>query len=269
VAEATDAFDRYRLNDAVGAVYRFIWNDLADWYVEAIKPRLYGDQPGGDVARAVAAEVFDVALRLLHPAMPYITETLWKRFPGRADDASISVAAWPRPEAGRADAEAVATFGALQDLVGAARSIRAEYGVQPGQTVRASISAPGPLTRAALEHLGSTVRRLARVSELADAGTEATGDATGAAHAVLPDGATLAIPLGDLVDVERECARLRDEEGRLDTLLGAQEKKLANEQFVARAPADVVQREREKLGAWREQLSALRQKRDHLGCGAA
>ena len=85
--EATEAYERFRLNEAAAAVYRFLWSDLADWYIEQIKPRLYGDQPGGDVARAVAAQTFDVALRLLHPVMPFITETLWRRFPGRAPEA--------------------------------------------------------------------------------------------------------------------------------------------------------------------------------------
>ena len=86
----------FRLNEAAAAVYRFIWSDLADWYIEQVKPRLYGDQPGGDVARAVVAQTFDVALRLLHPVMPFITEALWRRFPGRPETASISVAPWPR-----------------------------------------------------------------------------------------------------------------------------------------------------------------------------
>ncbi|HJX86448.1 MAG TPA: valine--tRNA ligase, partial [Gemmatimonadales bacterium] len=83
VREATEAYERFRLNEAAAAVYRFIWSDLADWYIEQIKPRLYGDLPGGDVARAVATQTFDVALRLLHPVMPFVTEALWRRFPAR------------------------------------------------------------------------------------------------------------------------------------------------------------------------------------------
>jgi valyl-tRNA synthetase len=90
VVEVTEALERFRLNEAAASAYRFIWSDLADWYIEQIKPRLYGDQPGGDVARAVAAQTFDVGLRLLHPVMPFITEALWQRLPGRAPEASIS-----------------------------------------------------------------------------------------------------------------------------------------------------------------------------------
>ena len=100
VREATEAYEKFRLNDAAAAVYHFLWSDLADWYIEQVKPRLYGDVPGGDVARAVAAQTFDVALRLLHPVMPFVTEALWRRFPGRPPEASISVAPWPGPTRG-------------------------------------------------------------------------------------------------------------------------------------------------------------------------
>ena len=156
VREATDAYEKFRLNEAAGAVYRFLWSDLADWYIEQIKPRLYGDVPGGDVARAVAVQTFDVALRLLHPVMPFVTETLWRRIPGRPSEASISVAPWPRSDARADDPAALAEFGLVQQLVGAIRGIRAEYGVQPGQTVRAFVSqdggAPSPAPRARARH---------------------------------------------------------------------------------------------------------------------
>src|SRR5262249_34386479 len=153
VVEATAAYERYRLNDAASAVYRFLWNDLADWYLEIIKPRLYGEQPDGDVARSVVTQVFDVALRLLHPIMPFITETLWTRLPNRPADASIARSEWPRTDRRANDPRAVAEFAALQELVGAVRSIRAEYAVQPGQSVRVALTAPGTATSAAIRQL--------------------------------------------------------------------------------------------------------------------
>ncbi len=266
VAETTAAYERFRLNDAAQCAYRFLWNDLADWYVEAIKPRLHGSQPGGEVARAVVTQVFDVGLRLLHPAMPFITEALWKRLPGRPATASISVAPWPRPDPRAVDPDALARIGALQEIVGAVRSIRAEYAVPPGQTVRVAAANPGPHVEWAIRELGATITRLARASavELRSDGADARGGAT----AVLTDGTTLTVPLGDLVDVERECARLADEGRRLAALVAGQERKLANEQFVARAPAEVVQRERDKLAAWREQVAALSARRERLGCAS-
>jgi len=263
VREATEAYERFRLNEAAAAVYRFIWSDLADWYIEQIKPRLYGDLPGGDVARAVATQTFDVALRLLHPVMPFVTEALWRRFPARPADASISVAPWPRPDCRAEDAAALREFGLVQELVGAIRGIRAEYGVQPGQPVRVVVSRDGGAPDPALGRERATVSRLAKVSELAfREPTERVGG-----HAVLSDGTSVFVPLGDAIDVGRECGRLSSEVDRLGQLVTSQEKKLGNVQFVSRAPADVVDRERQKLAGWREQREVLVRKRELLGCG--
>ena len=261
IAEATEGFERLRLNDGANAAYRFIWNDLADWYLEAIKPRLYGDQPGGDVARAVAVHTFDIALRLIHPVMPFITETLWRRLPGRTADETIMLAPWPTPDAGASDAPALAEFGAAQDLIGAIRSIRAEYNVQPGQAVRVTVGNAGPVVTAALATVGPIVQRLAKLSHL----TIGSADEGAAATAVLTDGTSVTVPLGDLVDVAKESARLGTEIDRLGQAIGALEKKLGNEQFVSRAPADVVAKEREKLVGWKEQQSVLAAKRAKLG----
>jgi valyl-tRNA synthetase len=263
VREATEAYEKFRLNEAAGAVYRFLWSDLADWYIEQIKPRLYGDVPGGDVARAVAVQTFDVALRLLHPVMPFVTEALWRRIPGRPPQASISVASWPRADSRAEDPQALAEFGLVQQVVGAIRGIRAEYGVQPGQTVRAFVSQDGRAPSSALERERGTVVRLAKLSELVlGESAERVGG-----HAVLPDGTAVFVPLGDAIDVARECDRLAAEAERLRALLTSQEKKLDNQQFVARAPAEVVVREREKLVAWTDQREVLLQKRERLGCG--
>ncbi len=262
VREATDAYQRFRLNDAAGAVYHFIWSDLADWYIEQVKPRLYGDVPGGDVARAVAAQTFDVALRLLHPIMPFITEALWRRFPGRDEEASISVAPWPTPDPRAHAPEALTSFGLVQELVSAIRVIRAEYGIQPGQAVLAFVSSENPKTVAAFQSERATIVRLAKLSDLSfDEHRE-----RGGGHAVLSEGTALFVPLGDAIDLRRECGRLSSEVERLIRLVESQERKLGNEQFVSRAPSDVVQRERQKLTTWKEQYDVLVKKRELLGC---
>jgi len=262
VVEATEAYERFRLNEAAGAVYRFIWSDLADWYIEQVKPRLYGDQQGGDVARAVVAQTFDVALRLLHPVMPFITEALWRRFPGRPEAASISVAPWPRHDQRAQDPAALRDFGLVQELIGAIRGIRAEYGVQPGQVVRAVVRGSDEATSATLEQERATIIRLARLSALAfDQNHERVGG-----HAVLSDRTTVFVPLGEAIDIGRECGRLGTEVDRLLRLVESQEKKLGNEQFVSRAPSEVVDRERQKLTTWKEQRDVLVKKRELLGC---
>jgi valyl-tRNA synthetase len=262
VIEATEAFARFRLNDAAAAIYRFIWSDLADWYIEQVKPRLYGDVPGGDIARAVLAQTLDVALRLLHPVMPFITEALWRKFPGRASSASISVAPWPAADPRARDQEALQQFGLVQELVGAIRAIRAEYGVPPGQAVRAHLTSDNATMAVAVREERSTVLRLAKLSDLV---LEESGERVGG-HAVLSDGSAVFVPLGEAIDVGRECSRLGGEVERLIRLVESQEKKLGNQQFVSRAPSDVVERERQKLISWREQYEVLVRKRELLGC---
>jgi valyl-tRNA synthetase len=263
VAEATAAYQRFRLNDAATAIFHFIWSDLADWYIEQVKPRLYGDMAGGDVARAVAAQTFDVALRLLHPIMPFITEALWRRFPGRPEDASISASPWPSPDSRAVDSEALKEFGMVQELVSAIRGIRAEYGVQPAQVVRAVVTGDNGATATALKQERPTIMRLAKLSDLTlGESSERVGG-----HAVLSDGTAVFVPLGDAIDVGRECSRLGTEVDRLARLVESQEKKLGNQQFVSRAPPDVVQRERQKLTTWQEQREVLVKKRELLGCG--
>ncbi len=261
VVEATEAYERFRLNEAAAAIYRFIWSDLADWYIEQVKPRLYGEQAGGDVARAVVTQTFDVALRLLHPVMPFITEALWRRFPGRPETASISVAPWPRLDPRAEDPEALRDFGLVQEVIGAIRGIRAEYGIQPGQVIRAVVTR-NDARSAALEQERNTITRLAKLSALTlGENRERVGG-----HAVLSDGSAVFVPLGDAIDIGRECSRLGSEVERLTRLLESQEKKLRNEQFVSRAPEDVVERERQKLTSWREQTDVLVKKRELLGC---
>jgi len=261
VAETTEALERFRLNDAVGTLYHFVWDELADWYVEQVKPRLYGDARGGDVARAILAHIFETVLCLLHPAMPFVTEELWQALPGPRDG-TLAGARWPVVQTDLRDAEAEARFGLVQGLVSAVRNIRAEYGVAPARAVRVFVQ---PATLDAAEACNAeqrTIERLGRIERL-----ERSAPPSGVgAHAVLADGSAVFVPLGDAIDVERECGRLRDEVTRLDTQLAAVARTLGNERFLAKAPADVVARERAKESSWREQRATLVEKLRVLGC---
>jgi len=258
VREATTNYEKFRLNEAASAVYHFLWSDLADWYLEQAKPRLYGSEPGGDVARAVISRTFEVALAVLHPIMPFVTETLWGRFPGRAVKATLTRTPWPRPDARAAAPEAEHGFALVQELVGAIRQIRAEYGVEPGKAVNVRVSR----AHEAFRQEDGCIRRLAKVGSLSyGAPLPEPG-----ANAVLADGTSIYIALGDLVDVQKECERLGAEAARLAQLIAGQRTKLGNEQFVSRAPANVVQHERGKLAALEQQLAALTEKREQLGC---
>ena len=144
----------------------------------------------------------------------------------------------------------------------AIRVIRAEYGIQPGQAVLAFVSSENPKTVAAFQSERATIVRLAKLSDLSfDEHRE-----RGGGHAVLSEGTALFVPLGDAIDLRRECGRLSSEVERLIRLVESQERKLGNEQFVSRAPSDVVQRERQKLTTWKEQYDVLVKKRELLGC---
>ncbi len=270
VRETTEHLEKFRLNDAVGTPYHFLWDDFADWYLEEIKPRLRGEAGGreaggGEAARAVAAHVFDTVLRLLHPAMPFITETLYRRLPGR-DDASIVVAPWPAADAGREDPEAERGFAFVQALVDAVRAIRADYGVKPGQPVDVAVTRLGAGARAAVAAEREAVMRLARIGALDLEDGAGARPAVAGAHALLPDGADLFVALRGVIDVAKECAKLDAELQRLDRQIAGLRTKLANSGFTGQAPADVVERERTKEREWSVKREALAAKLAALGC---
>jgi valyl-tRNA synthetase len=261
VADTTEALERFRLNDAANRVYHFLWDELADWYLEQVKPRLYGEAQGGHVARGILCRVLETTLRLLHPVMPFITEELWGHIPGEREPL-LATAAWPVVQSALVDDEAEDRFGRVQALITTVRTIRAEYGVPPSATVHAHVQPASPETVEALNAEQRTIVRLAKIGRLRrDGRPEDVG-----AHDVLPDGTSIFVPLGDAIDVAQECGRLRRERERLDELLRGVAHKLANRQFVERAPADVVEREREKQRSWREQRDGLAEKLLSLGC---
>ncbi len=262
VRSATESYQRFRLNEASSTIFHFLWSDFADWYLEQSKPRLYGSAPGGDTARAVATTVFDIALRLLHPIMPFITETLWRRLPTSPTGASIARAPWPVADDLADDPAVVDRFGAVQEIITAIRALRAEYGVAPGALVQVTLADASPRVVAAVADEAETIRRLAKVEALVIGPPPSGASAT----VVLDDSTAVVVPLGDLIDITRECARLQSEANKLEGLVAGQERKLANEQFVARAPAAVIEKEREKTEAWRAQAAALRDKCRALGC---
>jgi valyl-tRNA synthetase len=264
VVAATEAYRKFRLNEAALAIYHFLWSDLADWYLEQIKPRLYGDQPGREVARAVVARVFEVALQLLHPIMPFITEELWQRMPGRIVRGWIGKSRWPEPDARAADPEALAGFARVQELVDKARSVRSDFGIEPGKIIPIEI----PVTERAVLEEKATVERLVKgtVSTAAPGATRVVGAGGMTVSIVMTGGGEVAVDLGDAIDLPKECARLTAEIDRLARLIQSQEGKLANEQFVSRAPPAVVDRERKKLGDWQEQSRVLADRRRVLGC---
>jgi valyl-tRNA synthetase len=266
--EVTRHLEAFRPHEAASSVYHFFWDELADWYIELVKPRFRGD--AGEASRSAAAatlvEVLDGVFRLLHPFMPFVSETLWQRLPtpaGREREESLVVARWPERRPEREDAAAEGEIAALQELIGAIRTLRSEYNVPPGQRVVVRLGGVPDGLQRALTAEGRALRPLAGVGEVVAAGAGPSGEA--GASAVLRNGAELFLPLADVIDLERERGRLRKELERIDGQLRGVAAKLASEQFVARAPVEVVERERAKEASFRDQRDRLQQKLEALG----
>ena len=265
VLDATEQLESFRLDEAAKTCFEFAWNDLADWYVEAVKPRLAaaaGAAPDVAAAHAVLAYCFDTVLRLLHPVVPFLTEELWQMLPGRQADDLLAVATWPTVPSTFPKLARDSEFARVQEAISKIRAIRAEYRVPPKTRLAAAIKPRSESIRAAFDGERDTIVRLAQLSELQlDGGLHGAG-----AHAVLGDGSEVFVALADAIDLRQECQRLLGELTRLEQQLAALDAKLTNKNFIARAPAEVVAKEREKERAWRDQRQALADKLKSLGC---
>ena len=245
----TQAIEAYRFNDAAGAVYRFVWNQVCDWYLELLKPVFNGeDETAKAEARACAAHVLEETYKLLHPFMPFMTEELWDHTAAR--DGLLCHAAWPQPAF--EDGEAAADINWLVDLVSGVRSVRAEMNVPAGAMAPLVITGANAATRARLERHDAAIRRLARIESIATADEAPRG----AAQIVVGE-ATVCLPLGDLIDLKAETARLEKAHAKAADEAARIEKKLANEKFVANAKPEVVEAEREKLTEAKETAARL------------
>ena len=263
----TEGLERFRTHDVSDRLYHFVWGDFADWYLELIKPRMLG-KSGDDslqAARATLVVVLDGILRLLHPLTPFVTSALWERLPwpaGADRPEALIVAPWPELDADLVDEESEQRLGELQELVTQVRSLRKEYSVPEGSGVTLRLSGiEGPF-KTVVEEQGNTLQRLAKVEacefhEDGDGGNADGSDAVGA-HAVLKNGVEVFIPLEGVIDIARERERLQEEVDRLDAQVGGTRGKLSNDGFLKGAPPDIVDREREKLSSFEEQLNKLR-----------
>ncbi|MGI6367922.1 MAG: valine--tRNA ligase [Anaerolineae bacterium] len=252
VQDVTRLIDAYQLGEAGRQVYEFLWGDYCDWYIEMTKTRLRGeDASSAQAARRVLVYVLDGALRLLHPYMPFVTETLWQYLPHEGE--ALIVAQWP--QVGAQDAEAAEQVEGLRELVRSIRNARTEHDVDPARRIAAIIAA-GQRT-AFLAAQSAVLANLARIApEALSIGTQVSTVPERALSLVTADYEAF-LPLESLVDVEKEKERLGRELANLDKELQRVTTLLANERFTAKAPADVVAREREKLTAYTEQRARL------------
>jgi valyl-tRNA synthetase len=261
IASVQGLFDIQQYGEAARQIDDFLWAEFADWTIEISKNTLYNGSEGEKAAvRRVLLHIIDCGLRLLHPFMPFVTEELWRYLPDRAT--ALIVAPWPTPDRAYLDEAAEREMSTLIALVRGIRNVRDEYGVEPGRRITAFARAD------AMAHVIGDNRalfsRLCNVAELSLLAADAP--APEQAASIVEGDVTVFLPLADFIDIAAECARLEKERGKLSEQAAKTEAQLGNEQFVARARPDVVERERARLADLRASIARLDERVNAL-CG--
>ncbi|CAN7419287.1 valine--tRNA ligase [Rhizobium sp. LjRoot30] len=251
--DVTEAIESYRFNEAAGGLYRFVWNQFCDWYLELLKPVFGGEDAGAkEEAQSCVAYVLDEIYKLLHPFMPFMTEELWAHTAGEGVErpSLLCHAEWPAPS--YADDTAADEINWLIDLVSGIRSVRSEMNVPPSATAPLVVVAANEITRARLERHDAAIKRLSRVETISTADAAPKGSAQ-----IVVGEATACLPLGSLIDLTAEKARLDKATAKVDQEIGRIKGKLSNEKFVANADPAVVEAERERLVELEAQKASL------------
>ena len=251
--DVTEAIESYRFNEAAGSLYRFVWNQFCDWDLELLKPVFGGEDAGAkEEAQSCVAYVLDEIYKLLHPFMPFMTEELWAHTAGEGVErpSLLCHAEWPAPS--YADDTAADEINWLIDLVSGIRSVRSEMNVPPSATAPLVVVAANEITRARLERHDAAIKRLSRVETISTADTAPKGSAQ-----IVVGEATACLPLGSLIDLAAEKARLDKATAKVDQEIGRIKGKLSNEKFVANADPAVVEAERERLVELEAQKASL------------
>ncbi|MDR1075094.1 MAG: valine--tRNA ligase [Xanthomonadaceae bacterium] len=279
-AEAQVQFAAYRFDLLAQALYEFAWNEFCDWFVELAKPALNGsDSEAAASTRHTLLYVLEALLRLLHPLIPFVTETLWRQVVphldaelagklaaarlGNGAAPSISLRAYPVPDrafAGYGQAETDVEW--LKAMVSALRRVRSELGVSPSKTIRLLLRGGGENDSARLDRFESQLRFLLKLESIEWLRTDASAPASATA---MVGELRLLVPLEGLVDLDAERARMDKEIRRVDSEIAKCNGKLGNPTFVQNAPAAVVEQERVRLLDWNNQLAGLKEQRQRLG----
>jgi len=266
-AEVNGALETYRFHEAANCIYDFFWGEFCDWYLELIKPRLNFEE-GADKSAARAAcanlvNLFDASLRLLHPVMPFITEEIWQAiYEGKPPVKSIALTAYPQADEKQFDLAAETEMAILQDLIVSVRNLRAELKIEPKVKAPIEVFAHEPEIRKLIEENRGAIERLANVDKIRFV-DGSLSKLAGARHTARFD---VHLVYERKIDVAAECERLKKEMEKIEKGIASGQKQLGNEQFLAKAPASVV----ENLRKQQQELAVLREKtqtkRKELGC---
>ena len=259
--DVTNMLEKFELGEAGRMVYDFIWGEVCDWYIELAKPRLYNKENAAERATAqhVLSTVLVSAMQLLHPYMPFITEEIYQCLPHKGQ--SIMVSAWPFAKEELIDDEAERIMNAIMDSIKAVRNMRAEVNVPPGKKVPAIMLAAADL-KAGIEANANYIHLMGGISDLEVLDLEA--DKPENAMATVVSGVEVYLPLAGLIDVEKENARLSKELAAIDKELARVEGKLNNAGFLAKAPEDVIAKEKAKAEELTKKQAAILERLAYL-----
>ncbi|MBW1870692.1 MAG: valine--tRNA ligase, partial [Deltaproteobacteria bacterium] len=259
VAAVEQALEAYRLNEAAATVYNFFWHELCDWYVEMIKPVLNGRD--GQAARAecqrVLVQVLDFSLRLLHPFTPFVSEEIWQKLPlAQRNSQYLVSSSWPQIEQIPEDKEALQQIGWVIEAVSGIRNIRGESDLPPGKPIPAHILCNDEAVRKTLEEHSDTIKHLGRLSDLILAKPDQRPDQSAI---FVAKNVEVCVPMSGLIDFAVEKNRLLKDIKKIDADRQRSAKKLQNENFLGRAPEQVVEKERQKLAEFEAKQAKLKE----------
>jgi valyl-tRNA synthetase len=264
IEQMNDALTNYRFHDGAQSVYQFFWGDFCDWYIEWVKP----DLQSADKERAVVAwrnlfAVFEAALRLLHPFMPFLTEELWHQFPQRAGAKSIALERFPEVREDWRNDAALEDFVLLQEIITAVRNIRAEMKLDPKKKVAAELSVADEVARASVESNRDGIVRLGILTDL-----KITGGRLERGGGAMRSSAKfdLRIEYTETVDSAAECAKITKELEGLRKAIGSKEKQLDDETFRSRAPEKIIRGLEATLATQRIEMQKLTERFEQLDC---
>jgi valyl-tRNA synthetase len=258
--ETAARLDAYEFDQAASVLYQFIWHEFCDWYLELIKPRLNAkdDPEARRGCQEVLLKVLSAILRLLHPFMPFITEEIWQKLPGASG--SIMAAPYPKADNKLLNFPAEEELRLVMETITAIRNLRGEMNVPPASQVEVFLKSADTGSMTALERHRQSVMLLARVKEL-----HGNADAVPAAAAkAVVDGVEIFMPLAGIIDFKEEDRRLAREIDKIGKELAQAQRKMANEDFLAKAPPEVVNKEKERLQSWGEKLTKLKAHQERI-----
>jgi len=258
ISSIDKSLNDFRLNDATHTLYSFIWTEYCDWYIELVKNRLYDKENPRtqQIARSIAIHILDNIVRLLHPFMPFITEEIWQSFPDSmhtdANIKSIMLQPYPRVDKQWINEKVEAEMELLQQVIGAIRNIRGEMNVPPAKEAELFIHGSDKKKIDIIKANQASINKLARISKISY-----DSDRPELTASAVVQGIDIYLPLAELIDIEVEKNRLQKEVTRLENQLNGLQKKLMNQDFISRAPKEVIEKEKQKKANWETNLTKL------------